>query len=126
MQAHLLSTNDFSMPLVYDKSNAEYINIMYLLYLTKGKYQSHPDMGVGLRERYRFALDDALLYALREDVKKQIQQYLPQINVIQVETVIQNNILGIIISTASGAYVLAYDKENDVMDVGSKYILNNL
>ena len=126
MQAHLLSINDFSMPLVYDKSNAEYINIMYLLYLTKGKYQSHPDMGVGLRERYRFALDDTLLYALREDVKKQIQQYLPQINVIQVETVIQNNILGIIISTASGAYVLTYDKENDVMDVGSKYILNNL
>ena len=65
MQAHLLSINDFSMPLVYDKSNAEYINIMYLLYLTKGKYQSHPDMGVGLRERYRFALDDTLLYALR-------------------------------------------------------------
>ena len=126
MEAHLLSINKFSRPLVYDKINAEYINIMYLLYTAKGKYQSHPDMGVSLREKYRYATDESVLHTLKEDIKNQLKIYLPQIKFTDVNIVLQNNILGIIIDTVEGSYILAYDKDKDEMDTGAKYILNNL
>ena len=57
MEAHVLSLNKFSRPLVLDKTDANYMHIIYLIMLNKGKYQSHPDMGVGIRERYKFDND---------------------------------------------------------------------
>lgn len=123
MEAHLLSINDFSKPLVFDKTNAEYVNIIYLLYTPKGRYQSHPDMGISLREKYRYNISESLLYDLKNDIKVQMENFLPYIKVIEVETILQDTTLGIIISTASGAYVLAYNTENDEIDAGAEYIL---
>ena len=126
MQAHLLSINDFSMPLVYDKSNAEYINIMYLLYLTKGKYQSHPDMGVGLRERYRYNNDENLLTNLRNDIRDQLERFLPEVATVEIGLTVKNHILGIIIDTSDGTYVIAYDSEKNDVEAAATYVLSDL
>ncbi len=126
MEAHVLALNDFSRPKVFDKSDAEYVNIVYLLLLSKGTFQSHPNMGVGIRERYRFDNSEALLSILKDDIRNQISQFLPTINVTNVETVLHDKVLGIIVYTISGVYALAYDSDKDIIDVAADYILDDL
>lgn len=126
MEAHVLSLNDFSRPKVFDKADAEYVNIVYLMLLNKGTYQSHPNMGLGIRERYRFDNSENLLNDLRNDIRNQLTQFLPTINVTNVETILKDKTLGVIIYTISGVYVVAYDSDKDVIDVAADYILDDL
>lgn len=126
MEAHLLSLNDFYKPKVLSAADAGYMHIIYLILLSKGKYQSHPDMGVGIRERYRYSNSDSLLIDLENDIKNQIEKYLPELQLINISLNIRNNVLGIIIDTTTGAYVLAYDRNKDTMDAAATYILNDL
>lgn len=126
MEAHVLSLNDFSRPKVFDKADAEYVNIVYLMLLNKGTYQSHPNMGLGIRERYRFDNSENLLNDLRNDIRNQLTQFLPTINVTNVETILKDKTLGVIIYTISGVYVVVYDSDKDVIDVAADYILDDL
>lgn len=126
MEAHVLSLNDFSRPKVFNKADAEYVNIVYLMLLNKGTYQSHPNMGLGIRERYRFDNSENLLNDLRNDIRNQLTQFLPTINVTNVETILKDKTLGVIIYTISGVYVVAYDSDKDVIDVAADYILDDL
>lgn len=123
MEAHLLSIDKFSKPLVHDKSNANYIHLMYLLLLEKGKFQSHPNMGVGIKERYKFKTDTDELLSLREDIRSQIEKYLPNLQFVNVGLNFRDNILGIIIEASDGLYTLSYDIQKEIMDVGSKDVL---
>lgn len=126
MQAHLLSLNDFSKPKVLDKTDAGYINIIYLILLTKGKYQSHPTMGVGIRERYRYNDDENFLMGLREDIKSQIEQFLPELGMTDISVGMNNHTLGIVIDTVNGSYALAYDTKKETMEAGASYVLKDL
>lgn len=128
MQEHVLSLNNFNMPKVYDGSDANYILIVRLLLLEPGKYQSHPTMGIGLKSRYRYNNDDNFLINLKNDIKKQITAYLPELITTDISlTIMENNVLGIVIrSNDNGAYVLAYDNENNKIDVAATYVLENL
>ncbi len=127
MQAHLLSTNAFNMPKVFDKSEAGYVHIIYIIYLEPGRFQSHPTMGVGIRSKYRFNNDDTMIQDLESDIKYQIENFLPWlINAEVTVGVLKNHCIGIIINTDEGAYTLSYNREEDNMDVGSVYILDQL
>lgn len=125
MQAHLLSLNKFNMPKVIDGSDANYVHIVYLLLLEPGTFQSHPDMGIGLRH-YRFVNNDPLP-DLRSQIAHQINNYLPELaNTDITLTLGKDHILGIVINTTEGAYALAYNSEKDIMDVGAVYVLDQL
>lgn len=127
MQAHLLSQNAFGMPKVHDKSAAAYIHIVYIIELEPGKFQSHPTMGVGIRSRYRFNNDENMLQNLQQDIKYQIETFLPELMYVEVTVgMLKNQSLGIIINTEDGAYTLAYDGEKDTMEVGVTHILDEL
>jgi hypothetical protein len=126
LEAHLLSLNSFNRPKVLSANDAAYTNLIYLIMLTKGKYQSHPNMGVGIRERYRHSNDTNMLITLRQDIRDQIEQYLPEITVIDVSFKITNHVLGIIIDTTSGAYVLAYNSDTEGIEAGASYVLDDL
>lgn len=127
MEAHLLSLNNFSKPKVLEASNADYANLIYLLLLTKGKYQSHPDMGVGLREKYRYDNDSEVLVNLQSDIKNQVLQYLPDLSMIDVSVSMRSDhILGIIIDTTDGSYVMAYDSNKGTIDAAATYVLDDL
>jgi hypothetical protein len=60
-------------------SDEDYATILLvrLILLEPGTFQTHPDCGVGLVSRYRYAknLDIA---RLQKDIKDQIAKYLPQ------------------------------------------------
>jgi len=126
MEAHVLSLNDFNMPKVFSASDSAYVHIVYLLLLEPGKYQSHPNMGVGLRSRYRYNNADNFLTDLKSDIEKQISLYLPELVDVSVVLTMKDHILGIIIDTSSGTYALAYNSVNDTMDAAATYVLEDL
>ena len=126
MQAHLLSLNDFGMPKVYSGTSAMYTKIVYLILLEKGKFQSHPDMGVGIRSRYRFNNSEDLLSNLQADITNQINTYLPELSFIDISVNIKDHTLGIVINTEEGAYTIAYNRSTDVLDAPATYVLDDL
>ena len=126
MEAHVLSLNEFSRPLVLDKTNAIYTNIIYLLLCSKGQFQSHPDMGVGLRERYRYNNDENFLTNLKNDIRDQVERFLPEVATVEIGLTVKNHILGIIIDTSDGTYVIAYDSEKNDAEAAATYVLSDL
>lgn len=127
MEAHLLSLNDFNMPLIYDRDKAAYTNLVYLLLTDKGDFQSHPDLGVGLRTIWRSSNSDNLLSNLHNAISTQIEKFLPELEDVEISLrLTQDNILGIIIDTSTGTYVLAYDSNKDSIEADATYILNEL
>lgn len=126
MQAHLLSLNNFGMPKVFSGTDAMYTKIVYLILLEKGKFQSHPNMGVGLRSRYRYNNSEGFLRSLQNDITNQISTYLPELSMIDVSVNIKEHTLGIVIDTKEGAYTLAYNRSTDVLDAPATYVLEDL
>ena len=126
MQAHLLSLNNFGMPKVFSGTDAMYTKIVYLILLEKGKFQSHPNMGVGLRSRYRYNNNEGFLRSLQNDITNQISTYLPKLSMIDVSVNIKEHTLGIVIDTKEGAYTLAYNRSTDVLDAPATYVLEDL
>ena len=126
MKEHVLSLNDFNMPKVFNESDSTYVLIIRLLLLEPGKFQSHPEMGVGIRSRYHFNNDENFLMNLQNDIKKQIDKYLPELSATDVTITSNNKVLGIIINTADGAYVVSYDTTTDVMQAAATHVLDEL
>ena len=126
MQEHVLSINNFNMPKVYDKSDATYMLIVRLLLLEPGKFQSQPYMGIGLKSKYRYNNQEGFLQTLQNDIKNQMSMYLPQLSFTDITLTIKDRILGIIINTNDGAYVVAYDNDKNSIDAAATYILDNL
>ena len=126
MKEHVLSLNDFNMPKVFNESDSAYVLIIRLLLLEPAKFQSHPEMGVGIRSRYRFNNDENFLMNLQNDIKKQIDKYLPELSATDVTITSNNKVLGIIINTADGAYVVSYDTTTDVMQAAATHVLDEL
>lgn len=126
MEAHVLSLNDFNMPKVFNASDSAYVHIIQLILLEPGKYQSHPTMGVGIRSKYRHNNDNNFLINLKSDITNQIESYLPELTDVTVSLTHNNHILGIIIDTTTGTYVVAYNSITDTMDAAATYVLDQL
>ena len=126
MEAHVLSLNDFNMPKIFDASDSAYVHIIQLILLEPGKYQSHPTMGVGIKSKYRHNGEDNFLSDLKDDISEQIQNFLPELINVAVTLTHNNGILGIIIDTSTGTYVVAYNSVNDVMEAAATYVLDQL
>lgn len=127
MESHLLSLNEFNRPRVLDAGDAAYMHLIHLILCTPGRYPSHPTMGVGLRERYRDNNDENFMLQLRQDIKEQIAEFLPELTEVEVSlTMKKNHTLAIVINTANGAYAMAYDTNKEVMDAAATYVLDDL
>ena len=126
MESHVLSLNEFNMPKVFNASDSAYIHIIQLILLEPGKYQSHPNMGVGIRSRYRYNNEDNFLIDLKSDITNQIMTYLPELTNVTVSLTHNNHILGIIIDTSTGTYVVAYNSVTDTMEAAATYVLDEL
>ena len=126
MEAHVLSLNEFNMPKVFNASDSAYVHIIQLILLEPGKYQSHPNMGVGIKSRYRYNNDSNFLMNLKNDITNQIETYLPELGAVNITLTSKDQILGIIIDTSTGTYVVAYNSTTDVMEAAATYVLDQL
>ena len=115
LTAPVLSVNSFNNPKVLEDKNAMYMQIIYLILLKKGTFQTRPDMGVSLRERYRYNNSETLKSDLISDIKKQLEQYLPEIQNAEISIEIDNttHVMTIIVDTRDAIYGLQYNQTTD-------------
>lgn len=129
MEAHVLTINDFNVPKVFKNADANYMHIIYLLLLEPGKIQSHPTMGIGLRSRYRFNNAPNILTVLEDDIKSQLETYLPDLkNTDIVLDLDDNHILSITIITPEGVYQINYNTntEDIILPNSKTTYINNI
>ena len=95
---YVLSINEFIQPKVLSGDQAAYTNIIRLFLLDPGTNQTHPEMGIGIRSRYRFS-DTSEISKLREEVKTQMQTYLPNLLTMDVQIETYGSTLAIFITS---------------------------
>lgn len=125
IREYLLGLDDLQQPKVIDMSiissgvlNSAVILISRLILLRKGIYPDHPDLGIDIRSRYRFAFEEELI-TLQEEIQYQINKYLPELNFTQVKVRFEkyNNRYCVIISISIDkvVYNLFYDIERQTI-----------
>lgn len=119
IREYLLGLDDLQQPKMIDMSiiksgewNSAVLLIARLILLKKGTYPDHPDLGIDIRARYRFAFDSELI-KLQEEIQIQINRYLPEFYHAQVRVLFQkyNNKYCVIIAIAINQiiYNIIYD-----------------
>lgn len=95
IREYLLGLDDLQQPKMIDMSiisngvwNSAIILIMRLILLKKGIYPDHPDLGIDIRARYKFAFETEL-FTLQEEIQSQINKYLPELNYVQVRAMFE-------------------------------------
>lgn len=78
MKDFLMSVNKFEKPVVVSDKDAIYVLLIRLMRLNPGDIQIHPDMGVGIVEKWRYISMDKL-YMLEETIQEQIEKFLPML-----------------------------------------------
>lgn len=115
LKEYLLSINEYMQPKVLKKDQAAYTNIIRLFLLEPGTNQTHPEMGIGIRSRYRFS-DASDISNLQREAKEQIKTYLPNLLSMDVQVKAYGTILAIFINTKNdNIYALGYNTENGDM-----------
>lgn len=103
------SVDDFESPKKYKDAKAIMILLTRLLLLEPGTIQSHPDAGVGLHSKYRFAVEGTAAADLESDFRKQIEKYLPQFQGAKVNCKESKGTLQIIVEIDDTLYGIYYD-----------------
>lgn len=109
---YVLSLNKFGTPKVLKDTNSDEATqtlITRLILMDPGTIQSHPEMGVGLISKYRFMYVDEI-DELRNNIKLQMNKYLPFLQNVTVEVDTVDNVIRITLFTDSGAYEISVDK----------------
>lgn len=109
---YVLSINEFIQPKVLSGDQAAYTDIIRLFLLDPGTNQTHPEMGIGIRSRYRFS-DTSQISTLREEVKTQMQTYLPNLLTMNVQIETFGSTLAIFITSEDETvYGIGYNTES--------------
>lgn len=81
---YLLSTNEFNNPKKLKDKDAIGTLLVRLILLEPGTYRSHPEMGIGLRSKYRYAMQDEVPN-IQTNIEEQIRIYLPMYEPVDVK-----------------------------------------
>lgn len=112
---YLLAINEYMQPKVLKKDQAAYTDIIRLFLLDPGTNQTHPEMGIGIRSRYRFS-DTADVHKLEQEVKYQMKTYLPNLLTTDIQVKPYGSTLAIFISSQNNeVYALGYNTDTGNM-----------
>lgn len=89
----LLSVDKYYKPLVATDTNYATLLLVRLILLEPGTFQTHPDCGVGLVSKFRYATDVDMA-ELQKRIKDQIMLYLPQYSLVNVKCVLGDSKTG--------------------------------
>ena len=110
---YLLSTNEFMQPKVLKKDQAAYTDIIRLFLLEPGTNQTHPEMGLGIRTRYRFS-DISEISKLEQEAKDQMKTYLPNLLTMDINIETYGTTLAIFVTSENEeVYGIAYNTETN-------------
>lgn len=86
---YTMSINNIQRPRIVKGHDAIYILLVRLALLDPGTNQAFPDMGLGLRTKYRYALEDKLTEMV-SDYRNQIETYLPSLNLVDLSAEVKS------------------------------------
>lgn len=109
---YFISLDKFNRPAEVTGEKAEAILLARLILMNPGSNPLHPDMGIGIKQRYRFSMDK--LPDLQREISEQINKYLPDFsNDLSTNIILTpDKILNIEIMTATTVYTLTMDTES--------------
>lgn len=84
---YLLSTTAFKEPAIVTGKKAVATMISRIIMMEPGTNPLHPTMGVGLASKYRFLSSPTIETSLKNDIARQIEQFLPNYQLANVELV---------------------------------------
>lgn len=113
LKEYTLRTDNFQRPKILKDQDAIYTLLVKLALLVPGTYETHPEMGLGLFENYRYS-DDADL--IRTNFKKQIQTYLPALNTVEVLTAIKDNHLILQVQIDETVYPISVNTDTNTLE----------
>lgn len=104
-----MSVDEFNNPKVFKNAEAVMVQLTRLILLNPGTIQSHPNMGVGLVQRYRYSMEGNEVY-LKSDIINQINTYLPNYQGADVKVVFKDHVCYISITIDSTIFMIMYDE----------------
>lgn len=110
MHEFTFSVDDFENPKVLKDGEAVATLLARLLLLEPGTIQSHPDMGVGINSRYKYAVEGEA-QELENDFKEQIKKYLPKFKDAVIKVNERNGGYFISAQIDSSMYGIFYNKD---------------
>jgi hypothetical protein len=114
VKEYLQSTDNFNKPLVVYDKDAIYILLVKLALLRPGTYQTHPDMGLGLMENYRYSFAEDV-DKLQTDFKSQIETYLPFLNLVSISADVVDHTLALRVNIDNTLYSIELDTETKTL-----------
>lgn len=111
---YMLSYDTFNQPTVIEGALAEAFLLARLILLEPGSDPLHPEMGVGIKSRFRYSVDN--LDNLKTEIIRQKSLYLPDFNDdLAVDLILTpDKVLNIEISTPTGEiYVFKTNVSSD-------------
>lgn len=113
-----MSMNNFSEPKVLEGNDMIATLLIRLILLEPGTIQSHPNMGVGIVSRYRYC-DENDIDKLKNDISKQIAEYLPEFQYYNVDIKMINRQLLLSININDVVYNLTPDFDNQTLSLSN-------
>lgn len=116
LREYTLSIDEFNKPKVYVGNNAIVAKLIEIALLDPGTYPTKPDMGLGLRTKYRYISEDEIT-TLEQDYRKQVETYLPELTAVNVEiTLDTDKVLHLLVTVDQTVYTLLYNTETKTLD----------
>ena len=113
MNEYLMSVDEFYSPRIAKNNDAIYILLIRLLQLEPGSIQTHPEMGVGIVSKYRFAEAESAIEELKTNITHQISTYLPELVGVQVNVYTKNKVLFVEIEANNTLYKFEVNEDSD-------------
>lgn len=118
LQEALLTTDNFNRPKTVTGAEANCILIVRLIIMEKGSRIGYPNMGIGIKSRYRYTTEDEISN-LETEIYDQIAEYLPEAQGAVIKCVLTSptsatvsSAKNLLIGISFGNYTYTYDVEN--------------
>lgn len=109
-QEALMTTTEFKRPKILKGKDSIYTLLVRLALLEPGTNQTHPEMGLGLRSKYRYTFASDLS-TITNDYRKQIETYLPEFKLSTVKASVKDHCLFLEVSLDDTVYQMYVDME---------------
>lgn len=108
----LFSIDEYNKPKVKKGRDAICLLLLRILTLTPGDSQRYPEMGVGLVTRWRYA-DSDKLPELKNAIEKQISEYLPNFQTLDISLSINTNTKELLVDVNIDNTLYSFTTNND-------------
>lgn len=112
LKEDLFSINEYNKPKISKGRDAICLLLLRILTLTPGDSQRYPEMGVGLVTQWRY-VDSEKLPELKNVIEKQISEYLPSFQTLDISLGININTKELLVDVNIDNTLYSFTTNND-------------